>query len=98
MDKYRSSGQPGVIEFANMFQFQSDFEEQFVACRNVNRAKELFSKLQDFKTRLTSSTFCSEQTTEEDGGQQTRTNSDPNTCVDQAAFFAVAASAGGGGT
>jgi uncharacterized protein YbjT (DUF2867 family) len=53
MDKYRRSGQLGVIEFANMFQFQSDFEEQFVACRKVNRAKELYSKLQDFKTWLT---------------------------------------------
>jgi uncharacterized protein YbjT (DUF2867 family) len=46
--KFAALGFPGADELANMFQFQTEFEQLFCAARNPDCARELFPGLQTF--------------------------------------------------
>jgi uncharacterized protein YbjT (DUF2867 family) len=52
-DQMRASGQPGVLEVANMFQFYSDASEYFTAARNLDLVRELNPELQTLDSWLT---------------------------------------------
>lgn len=52
-DQMRASGQPGVLEVANMFQFYSDASEYFTAVRDPDLVRELNSELQTLDAWLT---------------------------------------------
>ena len=47
-EAYRGFGFPGAEDLGNMFQFYADFEDYFVGARNVDYAKSLNPKLQNF--------------------------------------------------
>ena len=49
---FRSFGFPGADDLGNMFQFYRDFEEDFIAARDLNAARALNPELQDFHTWL----------------------------------------------
>jgi uncharacterized protein YbjT (DUF2867 family) len=51
-DAMRASGQPGVIEVANMFQFYSDASEYFTGVRDLDLVRELNPELQTLDTWL----------------------------------------------
>jgi uncharacterized protein YbjT (DUF2867 family) len=51
-DAMRASGQPGVIEVANMFQFYSDASDYFTGVRNLDLVRELNPELQTLDTWL----------------------------------------------
>ncbi|MBC6989782.1 NmrA/HSCARG family protein [Hymenobacter sp. BT491] len=51
-DMYRSFGFPGAEDLGNMFQANRDFEEQFVAARDVRFSRELNPELQTFDAWL----------------------------------------------
>jgi hypothetical protein len=46
-DQMRASGQRGVLEVANMFQFHSDASEYFTAVRDLDLVRELNPELQN---------------------------------------------------
>jgi uncharacterized protein YbjT (DUF2867 family) len=52
-DQMRASGQPGVLEVANMFQFYSDASEYFTAVRDPDLVRELNPELQTLDAWLT---------------------------------------------
>ena len=52
-DQMRASGQPGAVEFANMFQFYSDASEYFTGVRNLDLVRELNPDLQPLDSWLT---------------------------------------------
>ena len=52
-DQMRTSGQPGAVEVANMFQFYSDASEYFTGVRNLDLVRELNPELQPLDTWLT---------------------------------------------
>jgi uncharacterized protein YbjT (DUF2867 family) len=52
-DQMRASGQAGVLEVANMFQFYSDASEYFTGVRNLDLVRELNPELQPLDTWLT---------------------------------------------
>jgi uncharacterized protein YbjT (DUF2867 family) len=47
-DAYRGFGFPGAEDLGNMFQFYADFEDYFVGARNLDVARSLNPKLQNF--------------------------------------------------
>ena len=47
-EAYRGFGFPGAEDLGNMFQFYADFEDYFVGARNVDGARSLNPKLQNF--------------------------------------------------
>ena len=49
---YRSFGFPGADDMGNMFQFKRDFNDDYVAGRNIDEARSLNPELQDFDTWL----------------------------------------------
>jgi len=49
---YRSFDFPGADDLGNMFQFKRDFNEYFVGARDIDKARELNPKLNDFKQWL----------------------------------------------
>lgn len=49
-DVYRSFGFPGADDLGNMFQYYHDFEQEFLAPRNPQVARQLNPELQDFRT------------------------------------------------
>ena len=49
-DVYRSFGFPGAEDVGNMFQFHRDFEAEFTALRDPDRARSLNPRLQDFES------------------------------------------------
>jgi uncharacterized protein YbjT (DUF2867 family) len=51
-DAMRASGQPGVLEVANMFQFYSDASEYFTGVRDLDLVRELNPELQTLDTWL----------------------------------------------
>jgi uncharacterized protein YbjT (DUF2867 family) len=51
-DQMRASGQPGVLEVANMFQFYSDASDYFTGVRNLDLVRELNPELQTLDTWL----------------------------------------------
>jgi uncharacterized protein YbjT (DUF2867 family) len=51
-DVYRSFDFPAADELGNMFQFKRDFESDYVGARDLNVARALNPKLQDFDTWL----------------------------------------------
>ncbi|MFL6577319.1 MAG: NmrA/HSCARG family protein [Povalibacter sp.] len=51
-DAYRASGEPGADELGNMFQFKRDFETQYRAQRDLERARALNPQMQTFKQWL----------------------------------------------
>ncbi|MDT5413198.1 MAG: hypothetical protein QOG14_5418 [Mycobacterium sp.] len=52
-DQMRASGQPGVLEVANMFQFYSDASDYFTGVRNLDLVRELNPDLQPLDSWLT---------------------------------------------
>jgi uncharacterized protein YbjT (DUF2867 family) len=52
-DQMRASGQPGVLEVANMFQFYSDASEYFTGVRDLGLVRQLNPDLQPLDTWLT---------------------------------------------
>lgn len=51
-DAYRGFGFPGAEDLGNMFQFYADFEDYFVGARNLDVARSLNPKLQNFEQWL----------------------------------------------
>lgn len=51
-EAYRGFGFPGAEDLGNMFQFYADFEEYFVGARNLDVARSLNPRLQNFDTWL----------------------------------------------
>jgi len=51
-EMYRSFGFPGAEDLGNMFQFYSDFEQDFCAARNLDLSRALNPSLQTFETWL----------------------------------------------
>ena len=51
-DQMRASGQPGVLEVANMFQFYADASDYFTGVRNLDLVHELNPELQTLDTWL----------------------------------------------
>jgi uncharacterized protein YbjT (DUF2867 family) len=51
-DAYRGFGFPGANEMGNMYQFKSDFNEQFVSSRNLDVVRDLHPDLQTFEQWL----------------------------------------------
>ena len=51
-DVYRSFGFPGANEIGNMFQFNRDFDAEFVGPRDLERARSLNPELQDLDAWL----------------------------------------------
>ncbi len=49
-DVYRSFGFPGADDLGNMFQFYRDFEEDFIAARNLDTVRKINPEIQDFST------------------------------------------------
>jgi uncharacterized protein YbjT (DUF2867 family) len=49
---YRSFGFPGAQDLGNMFQFKRDFEAYFCGARNLEFARSVNPRLQDFQTWL----------------------------------------------
>jgi uncharacterized protein YbjT (DUF2867 family) len=47
-EAYRGFGFPGAEDLGNMFQFYADFEDYFVGARNLDVARSLNPKLQNF--------------------------------------------------
>ena len=47
-EAYRGFGFPGAEDLGNMFQFYADFEDYFVGVRNLDSARSLNPKLQNF--------------------------------------------------
>ena len=52
-DQMRTSGQPGALETANMFQFYSDASDYFTAVRDLDLVRELNPELQTLDSWLT---------------------------------------------
>lgn len=52
-DELRATGQPGVLEIANMYQFYAEAAESFVAARDLGLARELNPRLEPFEDWLT---------------------------------------------
>ena len=53
IDAMRTSGQPGALETANMFQFYSDASEYFTGVRNLDLVRQLNPELQTLDAWLT---------------------------------------------
>jgi hypothetical protein len=51
-EAFRGFGFPGAEDLGNMFQFNRDFESQFVGSRSRDAARELNAELQSFGTWL----------------------------------------------
>jgi uncharacterized protein YbjT (DUF2867 family) len=51
-DEVRASGQPGALEFANMYQFYSDASEYFTGVRDLDLVRELNPELQTLDSWL----------------------------------------------
>jgi uncharacterized protein YbjT (DUF2867 family) len=47
--EYRALGFPGADDLGNMFQYKRDFNEEFVAQRNLDRSRALHPRLQSFE-------------------------------------------------
>ncbi len=52
-DVYRGLGFPGADDLGNMFQFKHDFQEDYVARRDLDLARRLNPQLESFETWLT---------------------------------------------
>jgi uncharacterized protein YbjT (DUF2867 family) len=52
-DVYRGFDFPGADDIGNMFQFYRDFNDDFVAARDIELARSLNPALQDFEQWLT---------------------------------------------
>ncbi len=49
---YRGFGFPGADDLGNMFQYYAEFEQEFVAARNLDTARSLNPDLLSFKAWL----------------------------------------------